>query len=221
MAAKKGQKSIVKRLLKGGAQIDETNGRHNPLIAASEGGHVDVVDYILSLEEGKEMIDFKEGGALEVACIFGHVDVVDRLLAAGCNVNPIGRGYRSALMWAAFSGHVSIIDRLVIHGADIHYQDEKGETALMIACSGRIEAAERLISMGCDINVQNEDGKTALMEACSWGKVSFVKFLIEHGADPSLSSRSGKKAEDMTDCAEIKILLHGSFFFSSLLFSSL
>ena len=65
-----------------------------------------------------------------------------------------------------------------------------GVTALsQAAFFGRLEVMEFLISQGADVNSQNQmKRRTALHSAIDGSKVSSFKFLLEHGADPTLKN---------------------------------
>ena len=45
--------------------------------------------------------------------------------------------------------------------------------------------ASGLIFYKSDIDVQDEEGNTALFYAAKYGNDKFIKFLIDHGADPN------------------------------------
>ena len=65
-----------------------------------------------------------------------------------------------------------------------------GNTALWFAAQGPephgLEVATVLIEAGADINRRCEHGRTALHMASAWGHLDVVKYLIEHGADPTI-----------------------------------
>lgn len=55
---------------------------------------------------------------------------------------------------------------------------------------GAFDIARKMIAMGMDVNGQDEAGNSSLFMACMKGDVSFVKFLLQEGADPNLRNRA-------------------------------
>jgi len=69
---------------------------------------------------------------------------------------------------------------LISHGADVNFQDEHGNTPLMLACQkGDIELVSHLMEK-CDakVNIQNKEGDTPLLLALNNGRLLVAKFLI-------------------------------------------
>ncbi len=212
-AAKEGQKAIVELLFRAGVDINDNGDGEcpTPLMLASQHGHVDVVDCLLSLGADTELRCPIGKTALMVAILNEKIDVVDRLLEAECDVHAEDVLGFTALIWAARMGCVPIIDRLVVHGADFHHQNNRGENALMWASrEGHTEAVDRLLSLGCDVNVQARDGWCALAMACSEERVEIARLLLDHGADPLICNKDGERAIDLAARSpEIQTLLNG------------
>jgi len=213
VAAQEGHADILERLVRAGADINDTRDGNvsPPLSIASQMGHVDVVDRLLSLGANVNTKNPFGVTSLMMASGQGRIDVVDRLLAAGSEVNAIANDGISALMMAAAGGYVPIIDRLVVHGAEINVQNKFGWNALMEACKkGHIKVVDRLLSLSCDVDAQDQDGETALMKACSEGRIDVVRLLLDHGADPLLCDKDGHSAIIFgARSPEIQTLLNG------------
>ena len=211
-AAKEGHAAVLERLVRSGVSVNDNQGREGEtaLMIASEEGHVDVVDCLLSLGADVNTVNWMGETALMWASSGERVDVVDRLLAAGADANAVDMVGSSALIAAALKGNVPIIDRLVVHGADFNHRNEMGWSALMWASkNGHIEVVDRLLSLGCDVNGQNARGMTALMFACASEEIEIVRLLLDHGADPLLCNKDGKRAIDLARSPEIQTLLNG------------
>ena len=103
--------------------------------------------------------------------------------------------------------------KLLANGADVNAADgEYGKTALMYAVGqGKFEIAKLLASQGANINAADKGGNTVLMwalrgcegrqggfgvEASASGNVDeqSVQWLLEQGANPKATSRSGETA---------------------------
>ncbi|ETO23346.1 ankyrin repeat protein [Reticulomyxa filosa] len=90
----------------------------------------------------------------------------------------------------------------------MNYQDENGDSGLMIACTCRRDENKHLIlgedaneisvdtlavvanmlKGGCNADLQNKEGMTALMFACITGEVSLVQTLLEYHCNLELTA---------------------------------
>lgn len=109
-------------------------GRH-PLHAASMRGHVDFVNFVLSVfDEGKKssIVDIPDklmgATALFYACSEGHGNVAEILLSRGasCNAHTSDDHMRTSLHAAASWGHVNCVDVLLKYGARADVKDAHG-----------------------------------------------------------------------------------------------
>jgi peptidoglycan/LPS O-acetylase OafA/YrhL len=90
-----------------------------------------------------------------------------------------------ALMEAAVAGDAGRIAELLEQGVDVDTTDQRGSTALHVACLfGRAEAAEVLLAAGADTAIRNHDGRApADVLATPWGLTRFIANLIQVEAD--------------------------------------
>ncbi len=82
----------------------------------------------------------------------------------------------------------NLIKLLVTYGANIDFQDENGETALMHAAKiGEKEIVNILISLKADVNILDNQGFTALTNTlvCN-NNLDIANILISHGADTNI-----------------------------------
>ena len=89
------------------------------------------------------------------------------------------------------SGDVDALAELISSGADLHAQDEEGNTALHAAAQGELACAAKLLELGANVNAQNGVGTTALIEAVKYGDCEQVKALLASGADAALADDEG------------------------------
>ncbi|PNP57317.1 hypothetical protein FNYG_15238 [Fusarium nygamai] len=160
--------------------------------AASEGGHIQVVERLL---EAGAIVNAAAAGsegrtALQAASAGGHIQVVERLLEAGADINAAVAEYggRTALQAASEGGHIQVVERLLEAGADINAAAAKyrGQTALQVASAGgHIRVVERLLEAGADVNAAaaGSEGRTALQAASEASHIQVVERLLEAGAD--------------------------------------
>ncbi|XP_030353736.1 ankyrin repeat domain-containing protein 34C [Strigops habroptila] len=108
------------------------------------------------------------------------------------------------LLKAVWLGRLRLTRLLLEGGAYINESNERGETALMVACItkhvdqqsiSKPKMVKYLLDNRADPNIQDKSGKTALMHACIRGAGGdVVSLLLENGADPSLEDHSGASA---------------------------
>ena len=79
----------------------------------------------------------------------------------------------------------------------INYQDEEGNSPLLIACANNLPfLASLYIRMGADINLPNNLGETPVMHAISTGNDRMVDFLVEKGVNLNAATKNGKTIID-------------------------
>ncbi|XP_063268599.1 ankyrin repeat domain-containing protein 34C [Prinia subflava] len=110
----------------------------------------------------------------------------------------------NSLLKAVWLGRLRLTRLLLEGGAYINESNEKGQTALMVACITthvdqqsihKAKMVKYLLDNRADPNIQDKSGKTALMHACIRGAGGdVVSLLLESGADPSLEDHSGASA---------------------------
>uniref|UniRef100_A0A8C5K4Y8 Ankyrin repeat domain-containing protein 34C n=1 Tax=Jaculus jaculus TaxID=51337 RepID=A0A8C5K4Y8_JACJA len=110
----------------------------------------------------------------------------------------------NSLLKAVWLGRLRLTRLLLEGGAYINESNDKGETALMVACItthvdqqsiSKSRMVKFLLDNRADPNIQDKSGRTALIHACirrAGGDV--VSLLLENGADPSLEDRTGASA---------------------------
>lgn len=106
---------------------------------------------------------------------FGALFCLWAVCAAAQAISPIDR----ELIEAAERGDVAAVKRLVGKGASVNAQDEKRDSAFLIAgARGRTEVLKVLLAANPDFKVTNRYGGTALIPACHYGHVDTVRLLL-------------------------------------------
>ncbi|XP_036391435.1 ankyrin repeat domain-containing protein 34C-like [Megalops cyprinoides] len=110
----------------------------------------------------------------------------------------------NSLLKAAWLRRLRLTRLLLEGGAYINESNDRGETALMLACMSRhsdqqsvskAKLVKYLLENKADPNIQDRAGKTALMHACSHKAGHEVaSLLLSNGADPSLEDHGGASA---------------------------
>jgi len=100
-------------------------------------------------------------------------------LAAGAHVNVRGAGGRSPLVLAAAGHHAEVARVLVEAGGDVNLQDDRQDSAFLLAGAEGDTATLRLVAPRADPTVLNRFGGTALIPAAERGHVEAVRVLLE------------------------------------------
>ena len=102
---------------------------------------------------------------------------------------------------------------LIATGADVNSRTHYNMTPLHLACSfGPREMVSMLIAAGgrASVDVKNTQGRTPLHYASQKGNIGAVRLLLEAGATPDLRAKYGARPQDITDKAEIWLMLKRS-----------
>jgi ankyrin repeat protein len=107
--------------------------------------------------------------------LLGLLALLFPLLAMSQAIAPLDRD----LIAAAERGDAVAVKRLIERGANVNAQDEKRDSAFLIAgARGRTEVLKLLLAAGADLKSTNRYGGTALIPACHYGHVETVKLLL-------------------------------------------
>ncbi|XP_068111834.1 fibronectin type 3 and ankyrin repeat domains protein 1 [Hyperolius riggenbachi] len=178
-----------------------------PLMVAAQKGYLRLVK--LLVEHGADVHQENGSGknSMMLACFSGHLDVVAYLREQGASWESRDRSGCTAMHWAADGGHVEVIRWMIDDGCEVDSKDTGLHwTPLMrvSAVSGSTEVARCLIAAGAKVNVKDKDGKTPLMVAALNNHEQLVRFLIESGADCSITNEYGISITDMAKAFERK-----------------
>lgn len=114
-----------------------------------------------------------------------------------------------------YHGDVQRCRELLDNGADPNILDESGQPILSssidmihVGCSQKSNSercnlcikigkcSELLIKYQANVNIQYGDGWTALHNAVCTKQISYVKMLLDNGADYNIPNKKGKTAKD-------------------------
>jgi ankyrin repeat protein len=189
-SALRGQVDLVRFLLKTGADPNIAGLLHGQtaLLAATQGGYVEIVDLLLAHGAAFSAVDHPSKlTAMEYAITNENAAIVRSLLAAGAPA--VCR--RLTLSVDGGAAAREIVRMLIEHGFDINKTDDWGRTPLMWAVQrAPLETVQFLIEAGADVNIvsgKNMNGvsshETALQLATRAQRNDVVALLLRHGAE--------------------------------------
>jgi ankyrin repeat protein len=205
VASMKGKLDVVKlvfeAMLRAGLEsglnrkgVEEKAALHH----AAEGGHFDVVAYLLCKQARVDIQDRDGKTPLMLACEYAPLEVAEMLLLfggkAGEAVKARDTSSRTALYHAVSSGDEDVVSFLLNKGAQASIRDGAGTTPFMLACEeGHLEAAQMLFDAteGQGLEATDNQGETALHHAATWGHRDVVAFLISKGAQANSRDEQG------------------------------
>lgn len=191
IAAKYGQKSIVKILLELGANVNDVDiYERTPLHWAASSGHEEIARMLITHGARVNRGDYQNRTALAYASEKGHIAIVKILEAQG----GIHEDTNRLLAHAAASGDLDTVIRCLKIGVDFNSPDSPAFTALKEpAKKGHLEIAKCLIKNGANPNaVLKFWPEPPLFGAALYGNAEMVELLIQNGADVNYKNDIGK-----------------------------
>lgn len=187
-AAETNDAACKKRLAlipKGIFPINKENNAGKPaLLIASEKGHLEVVNILISLGASVDAPDNEGVAPLYAAAKGNHLEVARALLQAKALVNTVDEKQRCPLAYAAEAGAISIVKLLLENRALIEITDKYQDTPLNLAIQNQqVETARLLIQAKANIESADNVGDTPLILAAERGITELVSLLIQHQAD--------------------------------------
>lgn len=102
---------------------------------------------------------------------------------------------QETIFTAARNNNVQLLNGLLLKNIDMNSVDERGSTALIIACyNDNFEAAKMLLEKGANPNVQDKMGNTALMGVCFKRLDKMTQLLLEYKATINQQNFNGANA---------------------------
>jgi len=153
---------------------------------------------MLLLDKGSNIFVNARGGTSmlqKLVSIPGAAPLVQLFLAKGTDVRKNNDG-NSLVVRATISGDTAILGILIRLGLDINEADPEGVPPIIYAAQyHNLPTLAMLAAHGADVNaVSKRRGMTALMNAARVGDEEIVIYLLEHGANARVVSKSGYTA---------------------------
>ena len=199
-ALERGEIESIKAFIEAGVvkiNVGQGPDRMPPLCWAAAYGRYELCEWLLSQKARVLSKDKYKRTPLMMAVKNGHVRVASLLLQNGSEWNHVDSSSNSVLHYAAGFGWRECIDLLVKHGADINAANMWKITPITIAMLKNHQGIvkELLKRDDIDVNGKDDQGRTLLTMVLSDLSdptvFDFVKFLVEKGADPTLTDVDG------------------------------
>jgi len=171
------------------------------LIEAARSGDLEGVKKLLGRGVPASARDFRGWSALLYASVAGKTEIAVELLKNGANPNEANDLGGTPLMGAASNDRFEIVGLLLSLDVDTKARDRDGMSALIFAAAGgNLRSTAILVEKGkADLEARDDRSLTPLMAAALGGYTEVVEYLLEHGADPSVTGRGGVTARSLAE----------------------
>ncbi|XP_059226620.1 E3 ubiquitin-protein ligase mind-bomb isoform X2 [Stomoxys calcitrans] len=161
------------------ADVNGVFAGHTALQAASQNGHIEVIQVLLRHNVDVEIEDKDGDRAVHHAAFGDEPAVIELLSKAGADLNARNKRRQTALHIAVNKGHLNVVKTLLSLGCHPSLQDSEGDTPLHDAISKEHdEMLSLLLDYGADITLTNNNGFNALHHASLKGNPSAMKILL-------------------------------------------
>jgi len=188
-----GNPEIIELILSHVPSIDSiTKKGSTPLMLAVYNAKLQAVKYLLEHGADPSLQDITGWNVLHYASQGGNPEIIELMLSHVPSIDSIIKEGVTPLMVAASNDKLQAVKYLLEHGADLSLQNNNGWNMLHFASQcGNPEIIELMLSHVPSIDSIIKKGITPLMVAAANDKLQAVKYLLEHGADPSLQDNNG------------------------------
>ncbi|KPM03905.1 E3 ubiquitin-protein ligase mind-bomb-like protein [Sarcoptes scabiei] len=160
--------------------VDGVFSSHTALQAASQNGHVEVIQILLKHNANIEIEDKDGDRAVHHASFGDEPNVIDVLAKANADLNARNKRRQTPLHIAVNKGHVQVVRKLLELGCHSSLQDCEGDTPLHDAISKkRDDILKLLLDYNADITLTNNNGFNALHHAALRGNPSATRILLD------------------------------------------
>lgn len=202
--------SITKSLLEAGANVNEKNNfSQTALHVACWKNLPNIIKLLVENGAKTNSIDCMDNAPLHIIPeVSDNVEIFAYLVSKGAKMELEGPLEATPVHRAAFFNRTKIVKFLLSKGVNPNYKTKLyGETPLHgAALRQSFESIDILIEYGANINTTNNAGESPLISVLAYpyikrsevigGDLAIVKYLIEHGARPSIRCKKGFSALD-------------------------
>ena len=194
-----GNITALESALNSGWDIDESiqigkYSEYSPLQLALVMNCVPSVQWLV--EHGADLND-EENPSFLLAVRYGNQEIVDYVVAQGANINALNSVDVDAFQAALYGKNYENLQ--IIHDLGHTVQKYGGKAFRNILTDRNYEVLDFFIHNGVDINYNKPDSvypfkPTPLCVAARYVDLKMCKYLVEHGADVTITEKDGMRA---------------------------
>ena len=193
-ACRTGQSECVRFLLEAGADVNIAKPNGNSCLLEAVYGRCSNETLHKIIHQGVHVNDVnnKSQTALILACFTAQAESVKLLLENGANPNISDDRHYTSLHAAVYGCCTNdTLQDIIDHTVHLNDQNNKGETALNLACSYRQQDSVRvLLEAGSGPNIADDNGNTCLHAVLISGCCKkIIHKIIDHGADMNATNK--------------------------------
>ena len=188
IAAQNGDLVELKRLIKEGAKIDETDADgKTALFYAILNDEIYAAQTLIAAKADVNIVAGGKSTPLMTAARFGRDQMIPLLLKAGAKINEQDKFGKTALVWAT-GADLETVNEMLKGKLNLHIKDEKGETALLkTVLKGDLNAKEivaALLKNGANPNDSDANKNNTIRIAAKTKQDNLFVLLLKAGANP-------------------------------------
>ncbi len=193
-AAENNYVELAEDLIKLGANVHIKINKLSAIMAAChKKGHIEIIELLLKngakLERPEESFWDPLGNAVKRK----DKKLIDYLINKGMTVNHRFKDSSTIMHVAAQTGDLEIFKYLEEKGGDPHVADKTNRTPFITACYHGDMAFMRYMveELKVDVNTMSSNGASTAIKNVTWtNSLQKVKYLLDHGADPYITSEN-------------------------------
>ncbi|KAH4116474.1 hypothetical protein HBI81_022200 [Parastagonospora nodorum] len=207
IAASEGNQAVFEILLEWKASVDHQNDeKQTALHLAVVQGHKAIVELLLKHGASVSVRNARKELPLHHVAPHNWGDIAKQLLPNDGSINSQDLMGNSPLHKAAYCGSVETVRVLLQNGANINDQGGAGQgTPLHIAAyNNDLALGKALLDFGASTTERDQQLGTVLMTVVKTGHESFVKLLLDSGADANFPGNSSLGWSLALECSALK-----------------
>lgn len=191
-------------------ELQHTDGwARTPFLLAVAAGDVGIARALVERGSDMEAVGHCGATALHLAAEYDRVEMIRWLVGEGVTVDAVHLFGRTALESAVSSNSLGAAAALIELGANVEVRDPQDYGLVHgVPFHRGMEMLKLLLVAGLEVNDVSGGGSWPLHDACEQGNTEAVRFLLEHGADPNLTSTGetalfAAVAKDNLECVRL------------------
>jgi ankyrin repeat protein len=190
-------RKILAEFLHRGADVNVVDSYHRSPVSFSAYAE-DLIATEMLLKAGAAVNISDNGGKtplLHVPSTDDGGEIVRMLVKKGADINHVDNKGYTALLWHSYLSNTQTCKILLAEGADPLLTRRDGMTALQMASNYCMaEMMRDLLDAGADVEACDDPHRTPLLLAskCHMGRADALKILLERGANPNVTDKTGQ-----------------------------